>query len=188
MPRNRSPRPPDSRGSHRTGRSTRHLAAWIAISALACADEPAEQPAPAPPAASAVVAAEVQPGALKQMPWLIGTFRGTGEGTTVQEPFHERYSLADDSTLIVESFKDSTLSGAIDTSRYEARRDSLTSVGERRYIATFISPDSVVFGPLVGARNGFTWKKGGDTSWVAVITPLGGGASARRTYRMVRLK
>ena len=135
-----------------------------------------------------VIAAQVQPGALKQMPWLLGTFRGIGEGTTLQEPFHERYSLADDSTLIVESFKDSTLSGAIDTSRYEARRDSLTSVGERRYIATFISPDSVVFGPLVGARNGFTWKKGDATSWIAVITPLGGGASAQRTYRMMRLR
>ena len=187
MSPHRSSEPPRARRSRRTGRPAGVVRIWLAIAGLACADEPAEQAAPAP-AASTVVAARVQTGALKQMPWLLGTFRGTGEGTTVQAPFHERYSLADDSTLIVESFRDSTLSGAIDTSRYELRRDSLSSVGERRYIATYIGADSVVFGPLVDVRNGFTWRKGDDTSWVAVITPLGGGPSTQRTYRMVRLK
>lgn len=165
------------------------LASALAACLLGCTDKPDERrtPSPATPAPTAA-AAGVQPGALKQMPWLIGTFRGRGEGTTVQEPFYERYSLADDSTLLVESFKDSTLTGAIDTARYEVRRDSLTNVGTSRYIATLITPDSVVFGPLIGSRNGFTWRKGDDTSWVAVITPLAGGPSAQRTYRMVRLK
>ena len=149
---------------------------------LACGDTQEQQPAPVP----AVAAAAVPAGALKQVPWLLGTFRGRGEGATVQGPFYERYSLADDSTLIVESFKDSTLTGAIDTSRYEARRDSLTSVGARRYVATAIAADSIVFGPLVGVRNGFTWRRGDDSSWIAVITPL--GASGERVYRMVRVK
>ena len=80
------------------------------------------------------------------------------------------------------------MTGAIDTSRYEVRRDSLASAGERRYVATTITADSLVFGPLVGVRNGFTWRKGDDTSWVAVITPLSGGTPAQRHYRMVRLK
>jgi hypothetical protein len=165
------------------------LASALAACLLACADKPEEQAAPVPPAPTeTVTAARVQSGALKQMPWLLGSFRGRGDGATVQEPFYERYSLVDDTTLIVESFKDSTLTGAIDTSRYEVRRDSLASVGERRYVATVITPDSVVFGPLVGVRNGFTWKKGDDTSWIAVITPLSGGAAAQRTYRMVRFK
>jgi len=155
---------------------------------LACKDKPADQPAPVPAATATVAAARVQPGALKQMPWLLGTFRGRGEGSTVQEPFYERYSLADDSTLIVESFKDSTLTGPIDTSRYEARRDSLTNAGASRYVATAITADSIVFGPLVGVRNGFIWRKGDDTSWIAVIRPLTGGAAAQRHYRMVRLK
>jgi hypothetical protein len=158
---------------------------------LACTANETEQPAPASSAASSAspsVAARVPPGALRQVPWLLGTFRGRGEGGTVQEPFYERYSLADDSTLIVESFKDSTFSGAIDTSRYEVRRDSLASAGERRYLATVVTGDSLVFGPLVGVRNGFTWRRGDDTSWVAVISPLGGGAAAQRHYRMVRVK
>ena len=160
---------------------------------LACGRSETEQPAPAssasPSAAPTVTAARVPAGALRQVPWLLGSFRGRGEGATVQEPFYERYSLADDSTLIVESFKDSTLTGAIDTSRYEVRRDSLASVGERRYVATVVTADSLVFGPLVGVRNAFTWRRGDDnTSWVAVITPSSGGAAAQRHYRMVRMK
>jgi hypothetical protein len=155
---------------------------------LACTSKPDDQAAPVPPAAATVAAAHVPSDALKRMPWLLGTFRGRGEGTTVQEPFYERYSLADDSTLIVESFKDSTFTGSIDTSRYEARRDSLTSTGARRYVATVMTADSIVFAPLVGVSNGFTWRKGDDTSWIAVITPLSGGAAAQRLYRMVRVK
>ena len=154
---------------------------------LACTDRKDDQPAPASPAAVPVAAARAPSGALKQLPWLLGTFRGRGEGTTVQEPFYERYSLADDSTLIVESFRDSTLTGPVDTSRYELRRDSLTSSGERRYVATAITADSLAFGPLVGVSNAFTWRRGDDSSWVAVIRPLAGGASAERVYRMVRL-
>src|SRR5687768_18429081 len=124
---------------------------------LACTTKETDQPAPgstaSPAATASVVAARVPPGALRQVPWLLGTFRGRGEGSTVQEPFYERYSLADDSTLIVESFKDSTLTGAIDTSRYEVRRDSLSNPGQRRYIASVVTADSIVFSPLVGVRN-----------------------------------
>ena len=167
---------------------TRLVLPLLACGVLACKAKQEDQPPPAPPAPPAVAAAHVPVGALKQMPWLLGTFRGRGEGTTVQAPFYERYSLADDSTLIVENFPDSTLKGAVDTTRYEARRDSLSNPGASRYIATVVTADSVVFGPLVGVRNGFTWRKGDDTSWVAVITPLGGGASAQRVYRMVRLR
>ena len=169
---------------------TRPAFAVLAAVLLACNDKQQEEPAPppAPPVAATVAAARVPPGALKQVPWLLGTFRGRGEGATVQEPFYERYSLADDSTLIVESFKDSTLTGAIDTTRYEVRRDSLTNPGASRYVATTITADSIEFGPLIGVRNGFSWRKGDDTSWIAVIKPLSGGTSAQRVYRMVRIK
>jgi hypothetical protein len=105
----------------------------------------------------------------------------------LEHALHRR-PVSDDSTLIVESFKDSTFTGSIDTTRYEARRDGLTNPGASRYVATVITPDRITFGPLVGVRNGFTWRKGDDTSWIAAITPLGGGASAQRRYRMVRLK
>lgn len=146
----------------------------------AAANTPAAAPEP-------VVAARVPAGALRQVPWLLGTFRGEGAEGTTQAPFYERYSLADDSTLIVEGFKDSTLTGAIDSTRYELRADSLTNPGASRYVAVGISPDSIAFGPLVGVRNGFVWRKGDSTSWTAIIIPVRADAP-RRTYRMARLK
>ena len=132
-------------------------------------------------------AAKIPTGALRQMPWLLGTFRGVGAEGTDQAAFYERYTLADDSTLVVESFKDSTLTGPIDSTRYEVRNDSLTTVGTARYVATSIAPDSVVFGPLVGVKNGFVWRRDNESSWTAVIIPVN-PAAPRRTYRMHRLK
>lgn len=159
----------------------------LALTLVACGDndKSEEHPAPAVPPTS-VVAATVPPGALGQLPWLLGTFRGTGAEGTTQAPFYERYSLVDDSTLVVESFKDSTLAGAIDTTRYEVRHDSLTNPGKTRYVATAISADSVTFGPLVGVNNGFTWRKGDSSDWIAVIIPT--GTAKQRTYRMARIK
>jgi hypothetical protein len=151
------------------------------------AEQPASQ-AVASAETTTVSAAKIQVGALTQLPWLLGTFRGAGIEGTTQAPFYERYSLADDSTLIVESFKDSTLAGAIDSTRFEVRNDSLTSRGERRYVATSISPDSINFGPLAGVKNGFLWKKGDSLAWTAVIVPLGGDASKQRYYRMARIR
>jgi hypothetical protein len=171
---------------------SRIVIAGLVLSLAACGDKDKseEGPSPAPPAppapTSTVVAAKVAPGALKQLPWLLGTFRGTGVEGTTQAPFYERYSLADDSTLVVESFKDSTLAGAIDTTRYEVRRDSLSNPGTSRYVATAISADSVTFGPLVGVNNGFTWRRGDNSAWIAVIIPA--TPAKQRTYRMARTR
>ena len=162
----------------------------IALIALAACDAGKDEPpvrlASGTDTVHASNGASIPEGALTQLPWLLGTFRGTGIEGTAQEPFFERYTLADDSTLIVESFKDSTLAGAVDTSRFEVRRDSLTSVGASRYIATSISPDSINFGPLTGVKNGFIWKKGDSSAWTAVIVPAAATAS-RRYYRMARI-
>ena len=176
--------------------STRSLSALVSASCLlllvACGKKGSKTPDSTSSASSArqpaVVAAKVPSGFLKELPWLLGTFRGTGVEGTKQAPFFERYSLADDSTLIVESFKDSTLTGPIDTTRYEARRDSLSNPGTSRYVATAISAKSVTFGPLVGVKNGFTWRKSAAGGWYAVITPMGSGGAKERTYRMARIK
>jgi hypothetical protein len=114
----------------------------------------------------------VPSGFLKELPWLLGTFRGTGVEGTKQAPFFERYSLADDSTLIVESFKDSTLTGPIDTTRYEARRDSLSNPGSSRYVATAISAKSVTFRTSRWREEWVHVAKERRSGWYAVITPM----------------
>lgn len=172
---------------------SRIIATALALALVACgdrdksADTPAAAPSPSATPQPTIVAARISSGTLTRLPWLLGTFRGTGAEGTAQAPFYERYSLANDSTLIVESFTDSTLTGKIDTTRYEARHDSLSTPGSARYLATAISGDSVTFGPFVGVSNGFTWRKGDAAGWTAVIIPAKANAP-RRTYRMVRLK
>jgi hypothetical protein len=166
---------------------SRTLAVLLAVALLACRGKSDDnQNAPPSEAQLAVLAARVPPGSLKQLPWLLGTFRGTGAGSTPQEAFFERNSLLDDSTLIVLSFHDSTLTEA-DTTRYELRRDSLTNTGDGRYIATAFSADSVTFGPLADVRNFFTWRRGDDSSWFAFIFPFGNSRDVR-AFRMTRIK
>lgn len=167
----------------------RRYASLILLASLAsaCSDSP---PADGPPkqadSVAVTTAAKVPAGALKKVPWLLGTFRGTGMEGTAQKPFYERYRLADDSTLVAESLKDSTLSGTIETTRYELRHDSLTSIGSSRYVATIVSPDSIVFAPLGDAKNGFIWRRSDELSWTATIVPRGNGP--RLTYRMQLVK
>jgi hypothetical protein len=170
----------------------RTLVAVVALALAACKDKPADSrdipPAPEVSATPPTVdAAKVPAGALRELPWLMGTFRGTGADGTIQEPFYERNSLLNDSTLIVESFVSGTLSGKIDTTRYELRHDSLTNTGYARYITTAISPDSVTFGPLANVNNFFTWRKGDDSTWVAMIFPFGTNTDMR-AYKMTRIK
>ena len=89
--------------------------------------------------------------------------------------------------LIVESFENATFTGKIDTTRYELRHDSLTNTGTGRYVAIAISPDSVTFGPLSNVNNFFTWRRGDDSTWIAMIFPFGSYAGLR-VYRMTRIK
>ena len=57
---------------------------------------------PPPAAQSASISREAFAG----LRWIAGSWRGSGDG---QAPFYERYRFEDDSTLVVETFTDSTL-------------------------------------------------------------------------------
>ena len=128
---------------------------------------------------------------LRALRWIEGTWRGTGE---TQPAFYERYSLADDSTLVVESFADSTMARVTDSTRFELRGGALTSVPQApgaRWYGSALSGDSVRFEPLSGARNAFVWKRGsGADDWVAVLSwPAASGGRVREvTYTMRRWK
>ena len=118
---------------------------------------------------------------LRMLSWIEGTWRGSGGGVAA---FFERYKLADDSTLVIDSFEDSTLTKVTETSYYELRDGRVTSRGERQYIANAINADSIVFVPLRGVNNSFVWKRGNQSEWTATIIPERGNS---RTYHMVRM-
>ncbi|MEO8624950.1 MAG: hypothetical protein ABI625_27950 [bacterium] len=124
--------------------------------------------------------------ALTDLRWIVGSFRGAGAQGTVQAPFFERYSLVGDSTLVVESFKDSTLKGAADSTRYVLHGDSLTSPDAA---ATNVSPGSVTFSSRKNRDLAWTWRRDDDNTWTAIIVNAVPNAPPKtRVYHMARLK
>ncbi len=134
---------------------------------------------------------------LRALRWIEGTWRGTGDA---QAPFYERYRLANDSTLVVESFADSTLAAVTETSRFHLRGGALTSVpgaagdppaGGPRWYASALSPDSVCFEPLAAVRNPFVWRRSpSPDEWLAMLSwPATAARPARTvTYTMRRTR
>ena len=123
---------------------------------------------------------------LTDVRWILGIWRGVGSAGTVQAPFFERYSLANDSTLFVESFKDSTLAGVPDSTRYDLRGDSL---GNNEAAVTSVSLTSLTFSSRRNPGLAWTWRHGDDNAWTAIIvTSLANGPPSTRVYQMARFK
>jgi hypothetical protein len=169
---------------HRRSRSTLFFGAVLALTA--CGKEPvSEEVAQSLVRIPEVPAAKAAKSTLADLGWIIGSFRGTGTQGTIQEPFYERYSLVNDSALIVESFKDSTFKGAPDSTRYDLRGDSLTNIYAA---ATEVSPSSVTFISRKLPGLAWTWRKENDSAWTAIIVnTVPSGPPKTRVYRMVKL-
>src|SRR5690349_7434643 len=119
--------------------------------------------APTPLAAQAATvpaAARLATRDLAKLRWIVGDWRGTGVDGTAQPPFFERYRFADDSTLLVESFEDSTWSRVSETTRYELRGGRFGNVGTgARCVAVAIDSLGASFAPVAKARNTFRWAR-----------------------------
>lgn len=132
---------------------------------------------------------------LARLRWIVGDWRGIGADGTPQAAFFERYRFADDSTLLVESFSDSTWRTITETARWELRRGRLGNRGPgAQWVAVRLDADAVEFAPVARARNSFRWARaGGDrvrpALWRATISWTdAAGTTQRRTYRMERVR
>lgn len=124
---------------------------------------------------------------LKNLRWIEGTWRGTGDG---QPPFFERYHFENDTTLLVESFADETLSKVSETSRYELKDGQFGNTGDGpRWVATRFDNNSITFEPVARASNTFRWERQSNDVWKAVLTwPASqNGPAKQRVYQMERL-
>ena len=125
---------------------------------------------------------------LRALEWIVGTWRGSGDG---QAPFYERYRFLDDSTLLVESFKDSTLTDVSESTPFELRGGRLANAvpaNAAQWVAVRLAGGAITFAPVRRARNRFTWRPESADVWIAELAwPASNAAPARaRTYRMVR--
>ena len=124
-------------------------------------DGPATQPAPA----------QVTPAQFGGLRWLAGTWRGRMPDGAY---FYERYAFANDSTIAVSYFADSTLAR-------QSRADSVVLRGGRVHFerATAVRLDSagVDFATGAGGASGFVWSPRGKAGWVATLRGTKGDGS-----------
>lgn len=140
-------------------------------------------PSASPGSAASPVPKQITPADLARLRWIEGTWRGTGGGVA---PFFERYKFENDSTLLVESFKDETLKVS-DVSRFQLKDGRFEgSDGESGSVATALDDNSITFAPTGKARNSFRFQRVSDNSWKAVLNWTENGVAKERVYEMER--
>ncbi|HEX6749629.1 MAG TPA: hypothetical protein VF092_20220 [Longimicrobium sp.] len=129
--------------------------------------------------------ARVTVGDLARLRWIVGDWRGTGAH---QAPFYERYRFEDDSTLVVESFADSTFARATEATRFALRGGRLGP--DERTAASRIDARSVTFAPQRPGPNWYQFRYVNRDAWTAVLWYPATQARPERTviYDMRRVR
>jgi hypothetical protein len=120
---------------------------------------------------------------LAKLRWIEGSWRGTGVD---QPPFYERYKFENDSTLVVETLADETLSKVSDVSRFELKDGHFGSgTADAGSVATALDDNSVTFAPL-GKGNFFRFQRESNNLWKAILNWTEKGVAKERVYNMER--
>ena len=164
------------------------LSLVLLAAAVACSD-PASRSTNGTtnPAASPVKPQTITLTDLAKLKWIEGSWRGSGD---VEKPFFERYRFENDSTLLVESFDDESISKVTDVTRFELKDEQFGNVGESRWVTTKLDDKSITFSPVAKARNTFIWQFESKDVWKAILNwPATDNSSAKqRVYTMERIK
>lgn len=164
------------------------LALITVINFAACAKTESQPVAqtPAPAASPSPVPKQITPAELAKLRWIEGTWRGTGGDVP---PFFERYKFENDTTLLVETLADETLSKVTDQSRFELKDGHFSYSAEGAgSVATALDDTSVTFEPTGKSRNSFRWQRESANSWKAILKWTDkNGAPKERIYSMERL-
>jgi hypothetical protein len=166
------------------------LALVALINFAACAkteSQPAAQSSPAPAASASPVPKQITPAELAKLRWIEGTWRGTGGDVP---PFFERYKFENDTTLLVETLADETLSKVSDQSRFELKDGHFGySADGSGSVASSLDDTSITFEPTGKSHNSFRWQRKSANSWKAILKWTDkNGAPKERIYSMERLR
>jgi hypothetical protein len=145
----------------------------------------AASPAASPISAPSPIPKQITPADLTKLRWIEGSWRGTGGGVP---PFFERYKFENDSTLVVESLEDESLSKVNDVSRFELKDGHFGgSDGDSGSVAIALDDNSITFAPTGKSQNSFRFQRESDNSWKAILNWTDkNGVAKERVYEMER--
>jgi len=149
------------------------------------AQNAASQSSPVASVTRSPVPKQITPADLTKLRWIEGAWRGTGGEVP---PFYERYKFENESTLLVETLEDESLSKVTDVSRFELKDGHFGSGTDASgSVATALDDNSISFAPL-GKGNFFRFQRESDNSWKAILNWTDkNGAPKERVYLMERL-
>lgn len=166
------------------------LTVCILAGLLASAELRAQSNLATLPMATRVTAAD-----LAQLRWIEGDWSGTAIAGQAEDSFFKRYRFVNATTLLVESFADSTFGAPTDSARYELRFGRFGNTGRgQRWAASRMDSLGVAFAPVARTRSRVSWTRTAGTempsqSWESSIRftdPAGTPQEWR--YRMQRVR
>lgn len=160
--------------------------ALVLLAGMACQTEKAEDQTADTARMAQPTAARVTPADFAALRWLEGDWRGTLPDGGY---FYERYGFADDSTVVMHGFPDSSFAAAGDSARITLRGGAVYDEGAHaQWVATRLDSAIIEFEPQRGASNSFTWERATPDRWTATLRPAGGSGGKTTVYPMERVR
>ena len=123
-------------------------------------------------------------GDLGKLRWMEGTWKATAPSDT----HYERYKFANDSTIEITYYSDSTLSRESGTGRvYLSVGRIYHTFGPGRWGATTVDSSGVYFIPQINANNTFAWSHSSNDAWTATQRSGYSGRERVTVYQLQRV-
>lgn len=123
---------------------------------------------------------------LGKLRWMEGTWKATAPG---ERTYYQRYRFANDSTIEITYFGDSTFNRETGSGRvYLSVGRVYHTFGPGRWGATTIDTSGVYFVPQVNAHNTFAWSYQSPSAWTATMRTGYSGHERVTIYQMERVK
>jgi hypothetical protein len=117
--------------------------------------------------------------------WLEGSWAGTSAG---ERPIYTRYHFANDSTIDITYYGDSTFTRESGTGRvYLSVGRVYYTYGPGRWGASHVAEDGIFLVPQVNARNSFGWKRLSPDNWTSTMRSGVSGHDRVIVYQMHRV-
>ena len=122
---------------------------------------------------------------LGKLRWMEGAWKATAPG---EQTIYQRYRFANDSTVEITYFADSTFGRETGTGRvYLSVGRIYHTFGPGRWGATSVDSSGVYFVPQVNAHNTYAWSYQSPDNWTATLRTGYSGRERVTVYQLQRI-